>query len=196
MDVPETLVVLPWADPLIDPIGHDPRSRYVELFWLGVLGPTATLLLRRLADGLESYPDGFELDVPSLARGLGIKLQGQRRAAFLNALERTVLFGMAQHHTHGLLVRRRIPPLSHRQVMQLPSDLQRAHADWAGPSALTFPEHVRWRAEALAHTMLAAGDEPELIERQLALVGVPPVVGVEALRAAMAATYAPEPEPA
>jgi hypothetical protein len=196
MDVPETLVVLPWADPVIDPIGHDPRSRYVELFWLGVLGPTATLLLRRLADGLESYPDGFELDVPSLARGLGIKLQGQRRAAFLNALERTVLFGMAQHHTHGLLVRRRIPPLSHRQVMQLPSDLQRAHADWAGPNALTFPEHVRWRAEALAHTMLTAGDEPELIERQLALVGVPPVVGVEALRAAMAAPYASEPEPA
>ena len=44
MDVPATLVVLPWADPVIDPIGHDPRSRYVELFWLGVLGPTATLL--------------------------------------------------------------------------------------------------------------------------------------------------------
>jgi hypothetical protein len=193
MEVPQTLVVLPWADPLIDPIGHDPRSRYVELFWLGVLGPTATLLLRRLADGLESYPDGFELDVPNLARGLGIKLQGQRRAAFVNALQRTVLFGMAQHHTHGLLVRRRIPPLSHRQIMQLPSDLQRAHDDWAGPSALTFPEHVRWRAEALAHAMLASGDEPELVERQLALVGVPPVVAVEALRAVMSQNYAPEP---
>jgi len=191
MDVPETLVVLPWSDPVIDPIGHDPRSRYVELFWLGVLGPTATLLLRRLADGLESYPDGFELDVPDLARGLGIKLQGQRRAAFLNALQRTVLFGMAQHHTHGLLVRRRIPPLSHRQVQQLPDDLRRAHEDWAGPSVLTFPEHVRWRAEALADTMLRAGDEPELVERQLALVGVPPPVAVEALRRAVSGGYTP-----
>jgi hypothetical protein len=196
MDVPETMVVLPWADPVIDPIGHDPRSRYVELFWLGVLGPTATLLLRRLADGLEAYPDGFELDVPDLARGLGIKLQGQRRAAFVNALERTVLFGMAQHHSHGLLVRRRIPPLSHRQVTQLPNDLQRAHVDWVGPSPLTFPEHVRWRAEALAQTMLAAGDEPELVERQLALVGVPPAVGVAALRTAMAGGYAVEADPA
>ena len=126
MEVPATLAVLPWADPVIDPIGHDPRSRYVELFWLGVLGPTATLLLRRFADGLESYPDGFELDVPDLARSLGIKLQGQRRAAFANALQRTVLFGMAQHHSHGLLVRRRMPPLSHRQVAQLPADLRRA----------------------------------------------------------------------
>ena len=89
---------------------------------------------------------------------------------------------MAQRHSHGLLVRRRIPPLSHRQVRQLPADLQRAHEDWAGISVLTFPEHVRWRAEALAHTMLSAGDEPELIERQLALVGVPPPVAVEALR--------------
>ena len=188
-----TLVVLPWADPVVDPIGHDPRSRYVELFWLGILGPTATLLLRRLADGLESYPDGFELEVADLARGLGIKLQGQRRAAFVNALQRTVLFGMAQHHSHGLLVRRRLPPLSHRQVLQLPGDLQRAHQDWLGPSVLTYPEHVRWRAEALAHTMLAAGDEPELVERQLALVGVPPVLAVEALRVAVAGSYAPDP---
>jgi hypothetical protein len=196
MDVPATMVVLPLTDPVVDPIGHDPRSRYVELFWLGVLGPTATLLLRRLADGLDAYPDGFELDVPNLARGLGIKLQGQRRAAFANALERTVLFGMAQHHTHGLLVRRRIPPLSHRQISQLPDDLRHAHDDWAGPNPLTFPEHLRWRAEALAHTMLATGDEPELVERQLALVGVPPAVAVDALRAAVATGYAPEPEPA
>jgi hypothetical protein len=200
MEVPESMVVLPWADPVIDPIGHDPRSRYVELFWLGILGPTATLLLRRLADGLESYPDGYELDVPDLARGLGIKLQGQRRAAFVNAMERTVLFGMAQHHTHGLLVRRRMPPLSHRQVMQLPPRLRDAHDEWAVPTALAAPEHVRWRAEALAGAMLATGDEPELVERQLALVGVSPAVAVEAMRTAMEGGYAPTaastPEPA
>ena len=157
------------------------------------MGRSSSLLLRRFADGLESYPDGFELDVPDLARSLGIKLQGQRRAAFANALQRTVLFGMAQHHTHGLLVRRRIPPLSHRQVAQLPTDLRRAHADWAGPTALTFPEHVRWRAEALAHAMLGAGDEPEMVERQLTLLGVAPPVAADALRNALATGYAPEP---
>lgn len=31
----------PWFDPLVDESGHDPRSRYVERFWSGVLGPTA-----------------------------------------------------------------------------------------------------------------------------------------------------------
>lgn len=37
-----TLVVIPWNDPVVDSIGHDARSTYVELFWLNVLGPTAT----------------------------------------------------------------------------------------------------------------------------------------------------------
>jgi hypothetical protein len=35
-----TLAVRPWPDPVIDQVGHDPRSPYVEQFWLGVLGPT------------------------------------------------------------------------------------------------------------------------------------------------------------
>ena len=59
MEVPATLAVLPWADPVIDPIGHDPRSRYVELFWLGVLGPTATLLRSRMYS--TSRPSGDQL---------------------------------------------------------------------------------------------------------------------------------------
>ena len=196
MDVPATLVVLPWADPVIDPIGHDPRSRYVELFWLGVLGPTATLLLRRLADGLESYPDGFELDVPDLARGLGIKLQGQRRAAFANALQRTVLFGMAQQHSHGLLVRRRIPPLSHRQVAQLPTDLRN------GPRRLGRPDRADLpRARALA----GGGAGPHHAQRGRRTRAGRAAAGAArrraagrgraALRTALATSYAPEPTP-
>ena len=37
---PATLTVTPWADPVIDTLGHDPRSPYVERFWLGILGPS------------------------------------------------------------------------------------------------------------------------------------------------------------
>jgi hypothetical protein len=29
-----TLPVRPWPDDVIDALGHDPRSTYVELFWL------------------------------------------------------------------------------------------------------------------------------------------------------------------
>ena len=31
------LRVEPWPDPVIDELGHDPRSAYVETFWLPVL---------------------------------------------------------------------------------------------------------------------------------------------------------------
>ena len=31
------LCVEPWHDPVIDEVGHDPRSAYVETFWLPVL---------------------------------------------------------------------------------------------------------------------------------------------------------------
>ena len=41
-DIPSdtpSLFVAPWPDPVIDQVGHDPRSVYVERFWLGILGP-------------------------------------------------------------------------------------------------------------------------------------------------------------
>ncbi len=36
----DRLTVEAWPDPVIDQLGHDPRSAYVERFWLGVLGPS------------------------------------------------------------------------------------------------------------------------------------------------------------
>ena len=53
--------VTPWSDEVIDTLGHDPRSPYVERFWLGILGPSATWLARAIAYGFESEPDGFAL---------------------------------------------------------------------------------------------------------------------------------------
>jgi hypothetical protein len=33
------LHIVGWPDLVIDALGHDPRSWYVEQFWLGVIGP-------------------------------------------------------------------------------------------------------------------------------------------------------------
>ena len=60
-DTPQTLTVRPWPDSVLDDVGHDPRSPYVERFWLGVLGPSSVVFLRRLAAELEANPSGFEL---------------------------------------------------------------------------------------------------------------------------------------
>ena len=37
---PAHLRIVPWRDEVIDRVGHDPRSAYVERFWLGILGPS------------------------------------------------------------------------------------------------------------------------------------------------------------
>ena len=35
-----TLRVVRWLDPIADPHGVHPCSRYVELYWLGIIGPS------------------------------------------------------------------------------------------------------------------------------------------------------------
>ncbi|MDQ4130345.1 MAG: hypothetical protein M3133_05055, partial [Actinomycetota bacterium] len=80
------LPVRPWPDPVIDSLGHDPRSPYVERFWLGVLGPSTTWLLRLLASELEANPEGFELDLAEAAQILGLGGRGGRHSPFMRSL--------------------------------------------------------------------------------------------------------------
>ena len=109
----DQLAVTAWPDPVIDELGHDPRSAYVEHFWLGILGPSTVWLLRRLADGLEREPDGFVLDLPDTARALGVGMRGGRQSPFMRSLERVCRFGAARWQSPTeLAVRRRLPPLT------------------------------------------------------------------------------------
>jgi hypothetical protein len=136
LDLRGTIAILPWPDPVVEAVGHDPRSPYVERFYLALLGPTLTFLLRRLADGLEAWPQGFETDAAGLAESLGLGTTPTgRHGPFERAVERAVRFGLARPHTGGLAVRRRLPPLSFRQVDRLPAVLQEAHRAWATSEA-------------------------------------------------------------
>jgi len=38
---PSTLRIVSWLDPIADPHGVPPCSRYVELYWLPIIGPSA-----------------------------------------------------------------------------------------------------------------------------------------------------------
>ena len=164
------LMIRPWIDPVVDDRGHDPRSRYVEIFWLGVLGPTATWLLRRLASGLELEPDGYELDLQVTAASMGLKFFPGRSSPFSRALQRCVMFGMAHPLPGGgLAVRRRIPPVGHRHLRRMPEQLQLEHARWQ-PNA--GGEDPFTRAHQLAMAMLNVGDDRNVIEHQLRALGV------------------------
>ena len=132
-----TLIVLPWPDPEADAKGHDVRGRYVELFVLPILGPTATWLLRRLVDGLESYPDGYELDLGETAGALGLVHVPERPGPFAKALDRTVMFGYTQPMPYGLAVRSHIQPLNAKQISRLPPHLRGLHAEWSPQRRVT-----------------------------------------------------------
>lgn len=175
---PETTAMIrPWIDPVIDDDGFDPRSRYVELFWLGVLGPTATWLLRRLVAGLEQSPDGYEIDFSTTARAMGLSYRVGRSSPFSKAVQRCVMFGLAHPIENGLAVRRRLPPISARHLQRMPEDVRAAHDAWQQTS-ITYDELSR--AHQLAHLLSQTGDDTILIEHRLIAVGVRDAVAAEA----------------
>ena len=175
-----TLIVMPWRDPVVEAVGYDARSPYVELFWLGILGPTSTWLLRRLVTGLDAFPDGYELDLAETANALGLSLTAGVHSPFGKALNRCIMFGVAHESARGIAVRRQIPPLALRQLRKLPQHLQVAHAEWVQRRA--SDQAGLARAIELAATMVRVGDEPHQLERQLLSLGVPPREAVEAVR--------------
>ncbi len=170
------VVIRPWIDPVVDDDGHDPRSRYVETFWLGVLGPTATWLVRRLAAGLDRSPDGYELDLVSTAKAMGLSFTQGRSSPFSKALERCVMFGLAHPIPSGLAVRRRIPTVAHRHLRRLPDDVRAAHDDW---QRATISVDDLTRAHQIGMAMVDAGDDVQVVEHQLVALGVGDAVAAE-----------------
>lgn len=163
-----SLHVKPWPDPVIDRVGHDPRSAYVEQFWLGVLGPSTTWLLRRVATGLEAAPAGFDLPLADTARALGIGGEGSN-SPFVRALGRCCQFQLAAAEDEGVLVvRRKLPPLNRRQLARLPEPVRAEHQRWQD-AELAFPpvEKLRRRSRCLALSLFELGEDLEATERQL-----------------------------
>lgn len=173
---PPSIAVRPWVDPVVDDDGFDARSRYVEMFWLSVLGPTATWLLRRLVAGLEQSPDGYDLDLGATARAMGLSFTRGRSSPFGKALERCVMFGLAHPIDGGLAVRRRIPPVSYRHLRRMPDSVQASHANWL--TARSAGDQFD-RAHRLATTMLDVGDDPLEIEHHLIALGVADAVAAQ-----------------
>ncbi|MEO7837707.1 MAG: hypothetical protein ABIS21_08735 [Acidimicrobiales bacterium] len=174
-----TLNIRPWPDEVIDLVGYDPRSAYVEQFWLGVLGPSTTWILRRLASALEDSPDGCELNLIDEAAAVGLGgMKAVRSSPYLRALARLCQFELAEARMDGTLaVRRKVPPLSMRQVRRLPAQLAADHRQWQ-QNDLDTPgaEHLQRRCRRLALSLFELGEELDSAERQLARWRFPPVM--------------------
>ncbi|HEX6392474.1 MAG TPA: hypothetical protein VFZ97_03470 [Acidimicrobiales bacterium] len=165
----EVLRVEPWVDDVIDKVGFDPRSQYVERFWLSIIGPSTTWLMRRVAAGFDASPQGFDLPLGETARALGLGDKGGRHSPFLRTVNRMIQFELAKViGPEQLAVRRRLPPLSRRHTVRLSPALQEAHDRWQADQLLDPPEDgLRKRARHLALSLLELGEDPEAVERQL-----------------------------
>jgi hypothetical protein len=181
-----TMVIVPWHDDVVDRIGYDPRSTYVETFWLNVFGPTSTWIIRRMATGLDEYPGGYELDLEQTAAALGLVFSPGASNPFARSVNRCVMFGAAQPITGGLAVRRRLPPVTARHLQRMPPYLRSAHEAWQRAVPAGSEGHdvasERRRACILAEAMLQAGDPTDSIERQLLGLGVLPPTAVDVSR--------------
>ncbi|MGO8876350.1 MAG: hypothetical protein ACLQNG_11385 [Acidimicrobiales bacterium] len=165
---PPPLRIEAWLDPVVDEVGHDPRSAYVETYWLPVLGPSTTWLLRRFATHLDDVPGGLELDQEDLARALGLGERSGPNAPFARTLKRCVDFDMAHWRQTSLAVRRYLPPLAGRHLRRLPESLQRRHAretSLSRPSVLT--DRLRLHGRRLALSLLDYGEDRSAVEQQL-----------------------------
>jgi hypothetical protein len=152
----------------VDEVGHDPRSSYVETYWLPVLGPSTTWLLRRLAAHLDELPGGVDLDVEELARGLGLGERFGPNAPFARTVKRCVDFQMAEWRYESLAVRRHLPPLARRHLRRLPDSLQNRHAaETENSRPITMTDRLRLHGRRLALSLLDYGEDQAAAEQQL-----------------------------
>jgi len=117
--------------------GHHPRSLYVERFWLPILGPATTFLIRHLALVLEA---GEELvTLSDVAAALGLAEGARREGAFFRSLERGVAFEMLRVPSpNTLLVRALIPDVSPRRRLHLSAALRGLESE-LGARAVRLP---------------------------------------------------------
>ncbi len=173
-----TLTVTPWTDPIIDTLGHDPRSEYVERFWLPTLGPTTLLLLRRLATTFDRSPDAVTLDVADLSQSLGLGAREGSSSPLFRSIDRLIQFDLAVLMKPGhYAVRRNVSPINRRHMHRIPLALQREHDDWVETQLDESPlEHARRRARRVAFALFEQREQLDQVEHTLLGIGFHPSV--------------------
>jgi hypothetical protein len=181
--VSETIRIRPWPDPVIDTLGHDPRSPYAERYWLPTLGPTALFLLRHIAARFDRAPDGFVLPLAETSRCLGLGDRDGRNSPVARSLGRLVQFDLGAFEAEGaiLAVRRSVPPVNRRHVRRLPPALQEEHETWMRARLADPPSAgARRNARRLALLLLGSGESRPEVEHALGSVGFSPPLARDA----------------
>jgi hypothetical protein len=113
---------VPHPNAQVRQVGFPLDAAYVEQVWASVIGPSATLMLRRTAVLWDQLGHPATVDVIEFGRslGLGPPVTGRTFARLLQ-------FGMARVTSDGLGVHTRVAPLSARQLLRVTPLTRQAH---------------------------------------------------------------------
>ena len=134
-------------------IGFDLTDPYIERCWSAVIGPSSTLLLRRLPTlWIARVP--AEIDAGELSRSLGLGAGAGERSRLASTLERLVNFGLARPAPDGagLDVYRQVPPLTQRQLAGVPEWTRDAEDRLLGAHVTQIDDSTRHHANVVSIT--------------------------------------------
>ena len=122
------LHALPHPEPAVRHVGFDLDDPYIERCWVSAIGPTATLLLRRLPD-LWRQGEPARVDLVDLGASLGVDgvIDGAHPKIW-RTFDRLVRFRMASRVADGELgFYQQVAPLPERLLRQAPPSTRAAH---------------------------------------------------------------------
>src|SRR5919106_3190084 len=125
MEPPETLTIhtVPHRNAQVRQVGFPLDHAYLEQVWAGVIGPSATLLLRRVPVLWDQRGQPATVDLEELGGSLGLGPKITQRS-----VERLVRWGMGRWLPSGdLAVPTRVAPLSERQLLRVTPLTRQAH---------------------------------------------------------------------
>ena len=172
-----------WRDVNIESLGFDPRSSYVEQFWLPFLGPSTVFLARRITQRLENEQYGFLIGLQDLSIMLGLGPNINKQSSIQKTLNRLLLFELARIMPSGAVsVRLKLPPLPQRYIVRLPQVMQELHDKEAEGGSENALMATKTRARSLALTLSKLGHDSSAIEKQLIAWRFHPSICYETLK--------------
>lgn len=140
-------------DTRVQRVGFDLTDPYVEQCWSAAIGPSSTLLLRRLpALWVTRVPAA--IDASELSQSLGLGASVSEHSRLVNTLQRLVRFGFATPAVDGagVDVYRQVAPLNPRQLARLPEWTRDTHERLFGAHLEQLDQPARHQASVASIT--------------------------------------------
>jgi hypothetical protein len=140
-------------DSRVQRVGFDLRDPYVEQCWSAVVGPSSTLLLRRMPDLWAINPPG-EIEATELSCSLGLGLGVGDRSRLMSTMNRLVQYRLARPVPDGagLEVFRQVSPLTPHQLGRVPQWTRDTHERLLDTHLEQFDDIARHQANVASIT--------------------------------------------